>query len=167
MKKSHFVLKALQTKVEEALKLVSLDVFHSSLLLPEASRLLSHRLVHHDVVRPQAGEEWHFEEYTLRFASEFIEKRLVEALMERHRDQLWQMVNTPDAWRWMPNARGTFFEALVLRKLAQNETMRARRITETATQEIAFNHSRGECFNKLDEVRLSEGQLWFPSSRNF
>mmetsp|Transcript_23252 Transcript_23252/g.45290 ORF Transcript_23252/g.45290 Transcript_23252/m.45290 type:complete len:933 (+) Transcript_23252:30-2828(+) len=167
-KESLSVLKALQKKVEEALAQVSLDIFQSSLLLPEASRSLSHLIVHHDVVRPQAGEEWNFEEYTLRFASEFIETRVLEALVTRHCDQLWQMVNTPDAWRWMPTARGTFFEALVLRKLARNEPMQARRITETsATQKVAFNHTGEKRFEKLDDVRLSEGQLWVPTSQNF
>eukprot|EP00965_Chrysotila_dentata_P010520 342429-Pleurochrysis_carterae.AAC.1 len=77
------------------------------------------------------------------------------------------MVNTPDAWRWMPTARGAFFEALLLRKLARNEPMQARRITETATQKVAFNHTGEKRFEKLDEVRLSEGQLWVPSSQKF
>eukprot|EP00975_Prorocentrum_lima_P001083 230318-Prorocentrum_lima.AAC.1 len=98
--------------------------------MPESTRKLSHVLVHHDVMRPEDGARWDFGAYTLCFASNVIGKRVADKLTAHKAGALWQLVNTADAWRWMPTARGTLFEALVLKKLAEGNPMQMRCILE-------------------------------------
>mmetsp|Transcript_18640 Transcript_18640/g.39486 ORF Transcript_18640/g.39486 Transcript_18640/m.39486 type:complete len:141 (+) Transcript_18640:930-1352(+) len=52
-------------------------------------------------------------------------------------------------------------------KLARNERMQERRITETAAHKLAFNHTGESRFGHLDNASLRDGQLWVPSSQTF
>eukprot|EP00965_Chrysotila_dentata_P258708 6213319-Pleurochrysis_carterae.AAC.2 len=164
---SSLPLSQLQMKVDMALGGVPLNLFETVLSLPDTTRMDSELLVHHDVVRPQVGAEWDFSAYTRCFASKLIGKRIIACLTPFKADALWQIVNTLDIWRGMPSARGVLFEALALQKLARGEPMQMRQITETATQQVVpFTHTGERRFDQLEDVRLSDGQLWIPSSQN-
>ena len=89
--------RSLSTQVDEAVTQMPPDIYERRLHVHDPSRELSHRLVHHDVHRPQKGENWDFNFYHLRFASDEVERRIATRVAEMRGDKLWQLVNTQDA----------------------------------------------------------------------
>jgi len=154
--------RSLSAQVDEAVTQMPLDIYERRLHVHDPSRELSHRLVHHDVHRPQKGEKWDFSFYRLRFASDEVETRIATRVAEMRGDKLWQLVNTQDAWRWMPTARGTLFEAIVLSRLARGDIMCTRLIDGGEESERCFSHSEERRFTALADIDLSTDVLWVP-----
>jgi len=165
---SHQVtIAGLETSISEAMGEMPLSIFERGLRMRDSSRKLSHRLVHHDVHRPRDSEAWKFDTYHLRFASNEVGRQIVERVAEDRGHTLWRLANMGSAWRLMPTARGTVFQALVLGKLARGETMHVRRLGYDEETRSVFSHTGERTFSTLDSVQLHDEALWLPQSSHF
>jgi len=160
-------VKALEKDIAEAMARMPLTIFQRGLRPYDSSRQLSHRLVHHDVHRPCDDDAWNFDTYHLRFASDEVARRIIERVADDRGSALWRLVNTASAWRWMPTARGTVFEALVLGKLSRGEPMQWRQLGMDDERPVSFAHAEERRFNSLEEVDLADKALWVPQSSTF
>uniref|UniRef100_A0A6B2LKH2 Uncharacterized protein n=1 Tax=Arcella intermedia TaxID=1963864 RepID=A0A6B2LKH2_9EUKA len=133
---------------EGTLNSAKLDDIRQSLGGPELVRASNHKLLQYSV-----GED--YSTCTVKLASEYVEKRLIEKFYQQNRQQVFDFIKESKDQPMIAAIRGCFFESVAHIILRSFEKFSFRSVDSPVVLEMKLKVERKISFDKLEEIELS------------
>uniref|UniRef100_A0A6B2LC75 Uncharacterized protein n=1 Tax=Arcella intermedia TaxID=1963864 RepID=A0A6B2LC75_9EUKA len=145
---------------EGTLNSAKLDDIRQSLGGPELVRASNHKLLQYSV-----GED--YSTCTVKLASEYVEKRLIEKFYQQNRQQVFDFIKESKDQPMIAAIRGCFFESVAHTILRSFGKFSYRSVDSPVVLEMKLKVERKISFDKLEEIQLSEGTYYQPKFKNY
>jgi broad-specificity NMP kinase len=160
-----------QIELEQALESTDLKKLQDSIGAADRREDISDRLVHM-VVLDAPDDYIH---YSIRFASNYIGEKVVEALLRKNEEELIEFLSASDGKGDVGSLRGILFEPFVHRLLAAGGSFEIRSLdggpataAAVSADVLTLPHLNRTMIGKLDDIRsLIPADYGVPNSRSF